>query len=145
MLLQGKGEGRLRLRATYWPFDLLYSKPREATMVRAMPSAPKPHTHTAFPESVVRCRCQQSGWQPARSASGCAVAVPCLGCPSVLGLQQTAVEDISVGKGMHLLSLLRQRGVAAFCTGTWEACPLQTPSLHLCPCTFALAQQGLVC
>ena len=34
MLRQGKGEGRLRLIATYWPFDLLYSKPREATMVR---------------------------------------------------------------------------------------------------------------
>ena len=38
-LLQGKGEGRLRLIATYWPFDLLYSKPREATMVRALPRA----------------------------------------------------------------------------------------------------------
>ena len=38
-LLQGKGEGRLRLTATYWPFDLLYSKPREATMVRALPCA----------------------------------------------------------------------------------------------------------
>ena len=37
LLLQGKGEGRLRLRATYWPFDLLYSKPREATMVSAPP------------------------------------------------------------------------------------------------------------
>ena len=36
-LLQGKGEGRLRLIATYWPFDLLYSKPREATMVLALP------------------------------------------------------------------------------------------------------------
>lgn len=36
-LPQGKGEGRLHLVSTYWPFDLLYSKPREATMVRAAP------------------------------------------------------------------------------------------------------------
>ena len=42
-LLQGKGEGRLRLIATYWPFDLLYSKPREATMVRALPCATREH------------------------------------------------------------------------------------------------------
>lgn len=31
--LQGKGHGTIRLQVRYWPFSMLYSKPREATMV----------------------------------------------------------------------------------------------------------------
>ena len=33
--LQGKGEGQLELKITYFPFELLYSKPRDASLVRA--------------------------------------------------------------------------------------------------------------
>ncbi len=31
--LQGKGEGQVQLRITYFPFELLYSKPRDASLV----------------------------------------------------------------------------------------------------------------
>ncbi len=31
---QGKGEGQLNLKVTYFPFELLYSKPRDASLVR---------------------------------------------------------------------------------------------------------------
>ena len=31
---QGKGEGELQLKITYFPFELLYSKPRDASLVR---------------------------------------------------------------------------------------------------------------
>ncbi len=33
LVLQGKGHGRIRVKATYWPFQMIYSKPRKATMV----------------------------------------------------------------------------------------------------------------
>lgn len=33
--VQGKGEGQLELKMTYFPFELLYSKPRDASLVRA--------------------------------------------------------------------------------------------------------------
>lgn len=33
-VLQGKGEGQLELKITYFPFELLYSKPRDASLVR---------------------------------------------------------------------------------------------------------------
>ena len=31
--VQGKGHGQIRFKITYWPFDLLYSKPRKSTLV----------------------------------------------------------------------------------------------------------------
>ena len=34
LMLQGEGMGKVRLKVTYWPFDLLYSKPRDAKSVR---------------------------------------------------------------------------------------------------------------
>ena len=37
---QGKGEGQLELKITYFPFELLYSKPRDASLVCAR--APHP-------------------------------------------------------------------------------------------------------
>ena len=35
LCLQGSGEGQVQLRVTYFPFELLYSKPRDASLVRA--------------------------------------------------------------------------------------------------------------
>ncbi|KAK9786169.1 hypothetical protein WJX73_007640 [Symbiochloris irregularis] len=32
MGVQGKGCGKIKLKVTYWPFDLLYKQPREAKM-----------------------------------------------------------------------------------------------------------------
>jgi hypothetical protein len=37
---QGKGEGQLELKVTYFPFELLYSKPRDASLVRPRPIQP---------------------------------------------------------------------------------------------------------
>ena len=34
LCLQGSGEGQVQLRVTYFPFELLYSKPRDASLVR---------------------------------------------------------------------------------------------------------------
>ena len=31
--LQGSGEGQVQLKITYFPFELLYSKPRDASLV----------------------------------------------------------------------------------------------------------------
>lgn len=31
--VQGKGHGKIRIKAQYYPFETLYSKPRKATMV----------------------------------------------------------------------------------------------------------------
>ena len=35
--LQGKGHGAIHLELTYWPFDMIYSQPREATIVSPPP------------------------------------------------------------------------------------------------------------
>ena len=40
---QGKGEGQLQLKVTYFPFELLYSKPRDASLVRL----PTGHAHVS--------------------------------------------------------------------------------------------------
>jgi hypothetical protein len=37
--VQGKGEGQLQLKITYFPFELLYNVPRDASLVRAPPPA----------------------------------------------------------------------------------------------------------
>lgn len=34
---QGKGEGQLQLKLTYFPFELLYSRPRDASLVCLQP------------------------------------------------------------------------------------------------------------
>lgn len=34
--MQGKGEGQVQLRITYFPFELLYAKPRDASLVRCL-------------------------------------------------------------------------------------------------------------
>lgn len=33
---QGKGEGQLHMKITYFPFELLYSVPRDASLVRLL-------------------------------------------------------------------------------------------------------------
>ena len=33
--MQGKGEGQVQLKLTYFPFELLYSRPRDASLVRS--------------------------------------------------------------------------------------------------------------
>ena len=47
--LQGKGEGQVQLRITYFPFELLYSKPRDASLVGApeVLSSPSMQLHAA--------------------------------------------------------------------------------------------------
>jgi hypothetical protein len=47
---QGKGEGQLQLKLTYFPFELLYSRPRDASLVRLPPpSCPMLALNIALP------------------------------------------------------------------------------------------------
>jgi len=43
--MQGKGEGQVQLRITYFPFELLYAKPRDASLVSCL-------TPPTYPETI---------------------------------------------------------------------------------------------
>lgn len=78
--LQGKGEGQVQLRMTYFPFELLYSKPRDASLVGA-PEILGQHVNAAVCMMVPCCSQPEDG-SPRRRQTCLQLAT--IGCPTPL-------------------------------------------------------------
>ena len=75
---QGKGEGQVQLKLTYFPFELLYSRPRDASLVRPPPQ-PCKKAHSSSPAPA--CMPASDNASSARACFAC-ICVEHLACAS---------------------------------------------------------------